>query len=115
MLQVMARATQPDRWIGVIRLARIAGLLLACVFVFSMFYPKYIKYTELERRQNVLEEQHRKEMEKLTSLKHKQDMLRSDRDFAERVAREEFGYAKPGEKIIKFIDDRDQESTTPTQ
>jgi len=104
----MARSTQPDNWTSVIRLARIAGIILAVAFVISMFYPKYQEYVELERRQAALENEFRLEMEKLQALKYKQDMLRADRDFAERVAREEFGYARPGEKVIKFIDDESQ-------
>ena len=91
-----------------IRLARGAGLILACAFVFSVFYPKLQERAKLQERQTALEDEFQLEMEKLKSLKYKQDMVRADPDYAERVAREEFGYARPGEKVIKFIDDETQ-------
>ena len=48
-------------------MARVAAIILACVLVISMFYPKYQEYAELENRQVALEEEYRRDRERMGS------------------------------------------------
>ena len=43
--------------------------------------------------------------ERLKLLKSYQDRMRDDPEFVEKVAREELGLAKPGETVIRFVDE----------
>lgn len=101
----MKRQTQEEGWAAIFRLAKIAGLLILCGLLVAVFYPKYAEYAELQRRKEALAIELQLETEALRVLEEKQQLLVTKPDFAERVAREEFGYARPGEKVIKFIDD----------
>ena len=42
---------------------------------------------------------------KLDDLKQRQERLQTDPHFVEKIAREEFGYSKPGEIVFKFEGD----------
>jgi cell division protein FtsB len=42
---------------------------------------------------------------KLDDLKQRQERLQTDPRFVEKIAREEFGYSKPGEIVFKFDGD----------
>ena len=91
------------------KLYRVVGgvvSVLAVLGAISLFYPQYAGYAELQRREAALQEECRQAQEKLQGLKSDQDALLTDSAFVERVAREEFGLAKPGESVIKFIEDQ---------
>ena len=97
-------------------LTRMAWTVLgvvALVMIFSMFYPQYQEYLELQRRQAALEMELQLEQEKLKFLKHNQERMQTDPGFVERVAREELGFARPGETVIKFVDE--ERATVSTQ
>ncbi len=46
-----------------------------------------------------------REAEQLRMLKLKQEKLQEDPRFIEKIAREDLGYAKPGETIFRFVDE----------
>lgn len=46
-----------------------------------------------------------RERDKLDDLKQRQERLLTDPRFVEKIAREEFGYARPGEIVFKFEGD----------
>ena len=92
-------------WTFIYRFSWIVLAVLGIVLGASMFLPEIQKYKELQRRKLALEENIRLEEELLKHLKYKQKRLEKDPRFAERVAREELGYAKPGETVFKFVDD----------
>ena len=88
---------------------KIAWSILGCVAIImigSMFYPQYKEYLELQERETALELEYRLEEEKLKLLKSNQEKMNSDAEFVERIAREDVGFAKPGETVIKFVDDQ---------
>lgn len=80
--------------------------MLAVIGVVSLFYPQYASYAELQRRESGLQDECRHAQAQLQQLKQDQKSLVNDPHFVERVAREEFGLAKPGESVIKFIEDQ---------
>ncbi|HMP74260.1 MAG TPA: septum formation initiator family protein [Kiritimatiellia bacterium] len=89
-------------------LYRFSAMLLVALAVFTLirvFYPRFHELTSLSQRRAMLEEQIRAEEEHLENLRNKQERLRNDPRYVERIAREELGYAKPGEIVFKFEDD----------
>lgn len=89
--------------------AKIAWLTLvavALIMIGSMFYPQYRQYIKLQEQETALEMEYRLEEEKLKLLRSNRERMETDPAFVERVAREELGFAKPGETVIKYIDDQ---------
>ena len=83
------------------------------IMTFSLFYPQYQQFLELQRRQAALEEEYRQQEEKLKLLRSYQHRMQTDARFVERVAREEHGFTKRGETIVKFVDDQRAPLTGP--
>lgn len=79
--------------------------IVALAMILSMFYPQYQKYLELQQHHTALENRMRAQQEHLKKLKHYQAQMKSNPKFVENIAREDLGYAKPGEFVIKFVDD----------
>lgn len=98
-------------WVLTYRVAWIALAVLVLIAAGALFYPQVRQYQEYRRKETLLQEDVRMEEELLRTLKTQQERLQSDPRFVEKVAREEFGYAKPGETIFKFSDDTQQTST----
>jgi len=95
---------------------RIAWSILGCVAVVmigSMFYPQYRRYIELQEREAELERAYRLEEEQLKLLKSNQERMNSDSGFVERIAREELGLVKPGETVVKFVEDQAADRSAP--
>lgn len=95
-------------WVLIYRIAWIAVAILVVVGVIFMFLPQIEQQRELQRKEAQLQEEVRLEEELLQHLKRQQERLRSDPRFIEKIAREEFGLAKPGETVFKFVDEEPQ-------
>lgn len=52
---------------------------------------------------------------RIKELKLKQTKIHSDREFLERIAREELGWAKPGETVYRFQPDESEPSNAPSE
>lgn len=92
-------------WVLIYRVAWTALIILGVVGLVAAFTPKVKQFRDLQRKESHLEEEIRFEEDLLQSLKTKQERLMNDPRFAERIAREELGLAKPGETVFKFMDD----------
>ena len=79
--------------------------ILAIAVVASLFFPRIGQYQQLQQKKSALEADIRTEETQLLALKRQQERLRGDSRFAERIAREEFGLAKPGETVFRFVED----------
>ena len=79
--------------------------VVALAMIISMFYPQYQEYLELQQHHIALEDRMRAQQERLKQLKHYQARMKGDPKFVENIARENLGYAKPGEFVIKFVDE----------
>lgn len=87
---------------------RVAWSVLAVILLFFIgyaFYPPIRKAHELQATIARKEEENRLKTEMLEHLRRKQERLLNDPRFVEKIAREELGYAKPGELVFKFTDD----------
>ena len=97
-------------WTLIYRTAWIVLGILGLILIVSIFVPQFRQYKELERKEAVLEESLREEEELIQLLKTRQERLENDPHFLERVVREEFGMAREGETVIKFIEEKAETS-----
>lgn len=97
-------------WTWITKGSLVTLVALAAVGVVSLFVPRVQELRRLQRRE--AEVRHEKELEEemLRRLRRQQERLQTDPAYLERVARDELGYAKPGETIFRFVD----EGETPT-
>ena len=78
-------------------------LLIAGLLGIAGWYLPLIRQNERMRKEvQRLDTQTRKENETERQLKASIDALRNDPKAVERLAREQLGYAKPGETVVRF-------------
>ena len=78
-------------------------LLIAGMLGIAGWYLPLIRQNERMRKEvQRLDAQTRKENETERQLKASIDALRNDPKTVERLAREQLGYAKPGETVVRF-------------
>jgi cell division protein FtsB len=78
-------------------------LVLASILAVAVWYYPLIKQNERMRKEVLrLDTQVAKADETGRQLKTSMDSLKYDPKAVERLAREKFGYAKPGEIVIRF-------------
>lgn len=92
-------------WALTIRLSWAALIIIGLVALGGIFYPKIQQYRDLQQQEERLREEVQLEEEMVRHLKAKQDRLKNDARFVEKIAREDLGLAKPGETVFKFMDD----------
>lgn len=81
----------------------IALLVIAVLLAIAGWYLPLIRQNERMRKEvQRLDTQTRKENEAARQLKASIDALRNDPKAVERLAREQLGYAKPGETVVHF-------------
>ena len=102
-----------NMWEFIYRSGWFALGILITVGVISFFVPKIKHYHELRRQEAVLAEDIRLEEQLRNHLRENQQKLPNDPRFLEKIAREEFGYVKPGETVFKFVDDEPQTRRSP--
>lgn len=92
-------------WVLIYRISAGLIILVALVWVGSLFTPLFKQVKDLNKTQIELEDEIRRDEEVLRHLREKQQRLINDPRYVEKIAREELGLAKPGETVFKFIDD----------
>jgi cell division protein FtsB len=102
-------------WVLIYRVGWIALAVLVVVATIAMFVPQFKQYSELRRKEAALQDEIRLEEEIVKHLKDQQERLKSDPRFIEKLAREELGYAKPGETVFRFTDDEAPSSNRPSR
>lgn len=98
-------------WVGLYRVAWGTFVVLALIAIMAAFTPPIQEYRELRRREAEMQEEIRLKEEMLHHLKLQQERLETDPTFVEKIAREEFGLARPGEVVFKFTEDEPQTGT----
>jgi cell division protein FtsB len=92
-------------WKFIQRICLILILVLVAGIVASFFLPLIRRQKELRARSEELRQDIQREAEYLRVLKQKQEKLQADPRFIEKIAREDLGYAKPGETVFRFVDE----------
>ena len=87
------------------RICLIASVLLLILIVLKLFLPLIEQQKELRAREDEVRQDIQREAEQLRMLKMKQEKLQEDPRFIEKIAREDLGYAKPGETVFRFVDE----------
>ena len=76
------------------------GLIALCIYMVAMLIITQAKTSDQENQKKALEEQI--VLQRLKNEKMRLALEEDDPEYIEQIAREEFGYVKPGEKI--FVD-----------
>ena len=92
-------------WRNVYRVFLIAAAVLIAVIVVRFFMPKFQEERRLRARLEEARQDVRRTAETLRELKLKQERLREDPRYVEKIAREDLGLAKPGETVFRFVDE----------
>lgn len=92
-------------WKVIQRFCLLISLVLLAGIVVRLFMPLMERQRELRARREELRNDIQKAAEELRMLKLKQEKLQEDPRFIEKIAREDLGYAKPGETVFRFVDD----------
>jgi cell division protein FtsB len=87
------------------RLSLLAIVALTVGIVLRLFLPLLERQKELRARKRRCARDIQTEAEQLRMLKLKQEKLQEDPRFIEKIARDDLGYAKPGETVFRFVDE----------
>ena len=102
-------------WVMIYRIGWIMLAVLVVIAVIAIFEPRFKQYHELRRKEAALQGEIHIEEENIKYWKDQQQRLKSDPRFVEKLAREELGYAKPGETVFRFTDDEAPASNRPSR
>lgn len=94
-------------WRNLYRVFLVLAFLLAVVIAVRFFVPKFQEEQRLRRRLEEARADVQRTAETLRQLKLKQERLREDPRYVEKIAREELGYAKPGETVFRFVEEEE--------
>ena len=92
-------------WKFIQRICLIAIVVLLAVIVWKLFLPQIERQKEMRAQETEVRQDIQREAEELRVLKLKQEKLQEDPRFIEKIAREDLGYAKPGETVFRFVDE----------
>ena len=92
-------------WRNLYRTFFLLATALVVVIVVRFFMPKFQEERRLRARLEEARQDVRRTAETLRELKLKQEHLREDPRYVEKIAREELGLAKPGETVFRFVDE----------
>ena len=87
------------------RICLIAIVALVVGIVLRLFLPLLDRQEALRAQEETLRQDIQREAEQLRLLRLKQEKLQEDPRFIEKIAREDLGYAKPGETVFRFVDE----------
>ena len=94
-------------WRTLYRVFLVASAVLVAVILVRFFMPKYQEEQRLRARLEEARQDVRRTAETLRQLKLKQERLREDPRYVEKVAREDLGLSKPGETVFRFVEEED--------
>jgi cell division protein FtsB len=95
------RRREPDFWH---RLNRVLGLLVLAGFLLGvgvLFYPVWQKQQDMRLRLVALEREVTEKTAWLAGAQRRLDLLRTDREYLETIARDRLNVMKPGETIFR--------------
>ena len=89
---------------------------MAAFLVFCWVYlPTLSRYRELKMQEEEIEREIGALEGKIEDLQEERDLLKTDKEYLERVIRDELGLAKPGEVVYKFVTEESPVATTPPE
>lgn len=94
-------------WKVMFRILFLVAIALIVAIAVRFFIPKIQEERKLRAQLEAARQNVQQTADTLRILKLKQEKLRSDPRYIEKVAREELGYAKSGETVFRFVDEED--------
>ncbi len=91
-------------WNAIYRIVSFALGVLLLIGLAMVFIPQIQLDQEYHRREEQLRREIQAKQENIRELQLKQERFESDPAFLERIAHE-FGLAKPGDTLFRFIDE----------
>jgi cell division protein FtsB len=92
-------------WKFIQRVCLILSVALVIGIVLRLFLPLIEKQKGLRAQEAQVRQDIQHDAEQLRMLKLKQEKLQDDPRYIEKIAREDLGYAKPGETVFRFVDE----------
>ncbi len=95
------RRVEPGFWHQANR-ALIAVIMIVLLTVIGlMFYPVLQKQRDMHRNKTALERERTEKTARLRNVQRELELLRTDPDYVETIARDRLGLMKPGETIFR--------------
>jgi cell division protein FtsB len=104
-----------NNWVLLYKLAWVAVVILFVVGTVCFFLPKVRRCRQLQAEADRKREELLLTQAQINELKLKQGRIQADPDFLEKIAREELGWAKPGETVYKFLPDEDEPTNSGSE
>lgn len=96
------------------KLKLVVGILILIILGFTVFGENgLLNLVRYQRQRQALVQESARLREENEQLKKEIELLKSDRGYIERLAREELGMVKPGELVFQFAEQREQRPTSP--
>ncbi len=81
----------------------IFGMIALVALVFGVYFPVLTRYRNLKLEEEALDARITELDKKIKVLSEERELLKNDRDYIEKVIRQELGLVKPGEIVYKFV------------
>jgi len=108
----LAALLDPQKWGVLYKFAWIGIVALFVVVIVWVFLPRIHRLGELQEQAEKTRGEIQQSERGIEELKLKQIRLKSDPQFVEEIAREELGWAKPGEHVLKVVPRNAEQDTT---
>jgi len=84
-------------------LSSTLGLIVLAVWV---YLPVLTKYRELKSQEERMSREIAMLDKKITAYEEERDLLRNDITYLEKIIRDELGFVRPGETVLKFVEEK---------
>ena len=95
-------APKPDLWQRLSRVMEVLLYLLILAAILRIFWPEVEKQRALNAELAAVEQEQAKRESRVADLRQEFELLKSDREFLEAVARDRLDLARKGEHIIRI-------------
>ena len=84
---------------------RLLLVLIVLVALAALYLPGYAKYLKLGRKEAALEAEINRLQTEISKLEKEERLIRTDVAKLEEVVRKELGFVKPGEIVVKVVEE----------
>lgn len=80
--------------------------LLIFLALFCIYFPTVSRYQEYRLEQEEMAQELKKLQKQIKVLEKERSQLKEDKDYIEKIIREELGLVKPGEVVYKLVEEK---------
>jgi len=81
------------------------GVIAAVLIFFWFYFPALSRYRDLKIKQDEIERELKALDQKIQALQQERRLLKEDKEYIEKVIRNELGLVRPGEVLYKFVEE----------